>query len=140
MTIHQLIYELSVGVRLTNPEFCPPSISTMLRKCFHDDPNERPDFKEIRDNAQFTFNSMLKEVRQDRMNNQMAGSQLFSLPINNPIDTTMRSRYTSIKKANKLSPNCNSSLNELMTEEPLLLQKYALLDKETQHAQGEGAS
>ena len=109
MTIHQLIYELSVGVRLPNPEFCPPSISTMLRKCFQNEPNERPDFKEIRDNVQFTFDSMLEEVLQDRMKNEKAGSHLYSLPINNHIDNTMRSRYTSMKKANRLSSNCNAS-------------------------------
>ena len=62
MTIHQLIYELSVGIRLPNPEFCPPSISTMLRKCFHNDPTERPDFKEITDNVQLTFNARLNDL------------------------------------------------------------------------------
>ena len=140
MTIHQLIYELSVGVRLPNPESCPSSISTMLRKCFQNDPNERPDFKEIRSDVQFTFNSMLEEIRQDRLNNERAGSQLYSIPINKTIGNTMRSRYTSIKKANRLSSNCDSSLNEITIEESSLSQRCVSLDKVTQHGQGERAS
>ena len=128
MTIHQLIYELSVGVRLPNPENCPPSISKMLRKCFQNDPNERPDFKEIRDDVQFGLDSMREEIVQDRLNNKRAESQLYSLPINKTIDNTMRSRYTSIKKANRLSSNYDSSLNEITIEESSLSQRCVSLD------------
>lgn len=140
MTIHQLIYELSVGIRLPNPNFCPPSISTMLRKCFHNDPTERPDFKEIRDNLQVTFNAMREKALQDRLNDKKAGSQIYTIPINNTIDNTMRSRYTVIKKANKLSSNCNSDLNEVIIEDPSLSQKYVSLEKLTQCIQEEDPS
>lgn len=140
MTIHQLIYELSVGIRLPNPELCPPSISTMLRKCFQNDPNERPDFKEIRDNIQFTLDSMLKEVLQHRLNNEKAERKLYSLPINNPKDNTMRSRYTVIKKTNKLSSNCNLNLNGVTIEESSSSLLHVSLDQVTQYAQGVGAS
>ena len=112
----------------------------MLRKCFQNDPNERPDFKEIRDNIQFTLDSMLKEVLQHRLNNEKAERKLYSLPINNPKDNTMRSRYTVIKKTNKLSSNCNLNLNGVTIEESSSSLLHVSLDQVTHYAQGVGAS
>ena len=74
------------------------------------------------------------------MNNEKAERKLYSLPINNPKDNTMRSRYTVIKKTNKLSSNCNLNLNGVTIEESSSSLLHVSLDQVTQYAQGVGAS
>jgi hypothetical protein len=35
------------GIRLPKPENMPESLFQLAQKCSHDDPNQRPDFKQI---------------------------------------------------------------------------------------------
>ena len=43
--IESLIYDLSFGVRLPAPKFCPQSISYLLKKCFVTEPDQRLNFR-----------------------------------------------------------------------------------------------
>ena len=44
----QLVSELRLGVRLPSPPFCPFEISEIMKKCFHENPHQRPTFEEMR--------------------------------------------------------------------------------------------
>ena len=59
MDVRDLIYELSLGIRLPNPEFCPQPIATLLTRCFYAEPGQRPDFKEIKGDLESAYNYMM---------------------------------------------------------------------------------
>ena len=48
ITLYDLIFELQNGIRLPDPENCPSSMVTLIRKCFHHIPSERPTFNEVK--------------------------------------------------------------------------------------------
>ena len=39
------MYDLSFGVRLPEPKFCPEIIAGLMKTCFYEKPDKRPDFK-----------------------------------------------------------------------------------------------
>ena len=43
-----LIFDLSYGIRLPEPKFCPEAIAALLKTCFYEKPDKRPDFKAIK--------------------------------------------------------------------------------------------
>lgn len=47
-----MIHELVQGIRLPNPPHCPYKIGELMKKCFLENPSQRPDFKEIKDALQ----------------------------------------------------------------------------------------
>ena len=44
----QLVSELRLGVRLPSPPYCPFGIVEIMKKCFHENPHQRPKFEEVR--------------------------------------------------------------------------------------------
>ena len=44
----QLVSELRLGVRLPSPPFCPFEVAEIMKKCFHENPHQRPTFEEMR--------------------------------------------------------------------------------------------
>lgn len=49
ITLHQLIYELSNGIRLPEPESCPTSMADLIQQCFKQEPTERPSFSDVKE-------------------------------------------------------------------------------------------
>ncbi|XP_065204949.1 fibroblast growth factor receptor 2-like [Planococcus citri] len=45
--IEKLFQLLQEGYRMESPKNCPPKLYTLMRNCWDDDPNERPDFQKI---------------------------------------------------------------------------------------------
>ena len=84
MDIHQLIYELSIGIRLPNPQFCPQQIGTLLKHCFHEKPNERPNFRKIKGHLEAADKNLIAQVTLIDAINKMK-------------DNTMGSLYANIK-------------------------------------------
>ena len=59
MNVDDLIYDLSFGVRLPEPTFCPSPIAHLIAKCFYDKPCKRPSFDEIKDDLKAAFNKLM---------------------------------------------------------------------------------
>ena len=98
--IHHLIYELSIGIRLPDPEFCPRTIQSLLKNCFYAEPSQRPDFKEIKDALEASYHDMIAHANS---NVNFAGNEthsLYMLPISPMNDKTMESRYVTMIKGN----------------------------------------
>ena len=87
---HGLIYDLTNGVRLPNPPFCPPPITSLLEKCFDEIPDKRPDFKVIKHYLDVIY------------------TKLDALPTSNGIkirkleNDEMKTRYTAVLHENKI--------------------------------------
>ena len=104
--VERLIYDLSFGVRLPNPAFCPKEIASLLRKCFKESPQKRPDFKEIKTFIKSDFEKLLEKSnlnldskkRGKLDDNQMPrySPNIYKLTGSNE----MKSRHSAIKKAN----------------------------------------
>ena len=68
--LHQLIYELCQGMRLPDPNYCPKRICDLIKSCFNETPNLRPDFNEIKEDLQSSCDALLQVVK------TVAGSNL----------------------------------------------------------------
>ena len=101
--IHHLIYELRKGIRLPNPPFCPHGICDLISKCFYEDPNQRPNFKEIKRDFRAAYDDLLA-IAQSKANtngNETEPLYISLMPINEIKDDTMKRRYLNVKLGNK---------------------------------------
>ena len=94
MDINTLVYELSSGVRLPNPKFCPQPIAKLLKQCFQGDPDDRPDFMKIMDEVKKADDTLRKHVL------SIAKSSYF-LPIDVMKNNKMEVRYLKMKEENE---------------------------------------
>ena len=46
--LNNLVYDLSFGVCLPEPKFCPEIITDLIKRCFYEKSDKRPDFKAIK--------------------------------------------------------------------------------------------
>ena len=125
MDINTLVYELSSGIRLPNPKFCPQPIVKLLKQCFHGDPNDRPDFKKIMDEVKKADDTLRKHVL------SIAKSSYF-LPIDVMKSNKMEVQYLKMKEENETQQgiiHSGETQDELVIEDestPVL--KYASLE------------
>ena len=102
MNVDDLIYDLSFGVRLPEPTFCPPPIAHLIAKCFYDKPCKRPNFDEIKDDLKAAFNKLMNarnknaEMYQNRTEIGTCYTELSQLS-----DDKMKSRYKTIERENQ---------------------------------------
>ena len=89
----QLIKDLSLGIRLQTPIYCPLPIATLIEKCFHEYPEERPDFKEIK----ATLIAAYEKLFDYRKESAVKTSRLVDKDINNK----MQVQYTNLIQMNK---------------------------------------
>ena len=137
MTIHDLIYELSAGIRLPNPEWCPSLITVMMQKCFLQDPHRRPHFKDLKDEMLTTINSMTELAIQENLMSVKEKGQLYTCVIDTSIDDAMRSRYSVLKNGNTRPvelPETNSDVNENIVEDTSSSLTYASLEQVTDNS------
>jgi hypothetical protein len=93
--------ELSFGMRLQKPKFCPEPIATLLNNCFSELPEQRPAFQEIKSDLDTAYNSLLQQFQLNDKIKDKENSQAHHFPIINSIDNSMKSRYTAMIKGNK---------------------------------------
>ena len=93
----QLILELRFGVRLPPPQFCPFSIAELMKKCFHEDPYQRPSFEKLKKSLTQICSTLNKDL-----------STQFKKDITTESDDTvvyadirMKERYFKMKEKNK---------------------------------------
>ena len=103
--VDRFMYDLSIGIRLPNPTFCPQQIASMIKKCFHESPNKRPNFKEIKTSLKSDFAELMKVSSSNLLvntENEHKGTY-YALGISKLSSSSdMKFRYTSIQKANQL--------------------------------------
>ena len=94
----QLICLLLSGRRLKDPEFCPWSISKLLRNCFQKNPNSRPNFAEIREYLKRHSKILHEQLTSD---NTIDKNKINSLiKESNTATSAMETQYTKILKDN----------------------------------------
>ena len=93
-----------MGMRLKNPSLCPKPIAIMIQKCFDLEPSKRPDFKEIKDFLQSSYNTLFVEPSEsDEMRNSLSSDYT---AINTSLDTSndsssMKARYLQLLNAKR---------------------------------------
>ena len=94
--IPQLVNDLTLGIRLPNPAFCPKAIADLLETCFRESPDKRPDFDEIKSKLNTAFNRILlkNKTRADVVKND------YHL-VNLNRSAKMQSQYSTLIKENK---------------------------------------
>lgn len=92
--LNTLVYDLSFGVRLPTPKFCPKSITELLTKCFFERPNLRPNFKEIKSMLETAYTSLISKIK------PIDASLSIKSSINEIKNNAMKIRYASVLKGN----------------------------------------
>ena len=118
MDVDRLIYDLSIGIRLPNPTFCPHQIASLIKKCFYESPNKRPNFKEIKTSLKSAFNKLMKVANSNIIVNKKGTEnenkgEYYSLGISKLSRSgDMKFRYLAIKRANQLGQEKKAGLSQ----------------------------
>ena len=91
--VDQLIKDLSFGIRLQRPVFCPQSIAMLLEKCFYASPDQRPNFEEIK--------AILVAAYDKLFDNQKESNIKAISIIDKSINKTMQVQYSTVIQMNK---------------------------------------
>ena len=97
--LNQLIYQLSCGHRLTGPKNCPLAISSIMKQCFQEKPNLRPDFCDIKKDIESEFQSILSLSLSCEPKQSRDIGALYH-PINKVVDSRMQEQYAVMIKKN----------------------------------------
>jgi hypothetical protein len=124
MVQYQIFVEqLRQGIRLPYPPFCPDKIWNLMRSCFHETPEERPDFKEIQETIQSATNSLFQSVTSvnGASNiNDIQVSYTTGMPFEMTRRNRMKERYYKVQNANQGQDHDKSKKNnESKTEDAL---------------------
>ena len=96
--INNLIYDLSYGIRLPAPKYCPYAISNMIRNCFHEDPDKRLDFKATKAILSLGFSEITSKTNAFPVSSNSTKINPNECVINKIEDSTMKLRYANILK------------------------------------------
>ena len=94
--IPQLVNDLTLGIRLPNPAFCPNAIAALLETCFCESPEKRPDFDEIKSKLNTAFNIIFLKNK-TKADVAKTDYQLVNLKRN----SKMQSQYSTLIKENQ---------------------------------------
>ena len=91
-----MVNDLTLGIRLPNPAFCPNAIADLLESCFRESPEKRPDFDEIKSKLNTAFNRIFLKNK-TKADVAKTDYQLVNLKRN----SKMQSQYSTLIKENK---------------------------------------
>ena len=91
-----MVNDLTLGIRLPNPAFCPNAIAALLEACFRESPEKRPDFDEIKSKLNTAFNTIFLKNR-TKADVAKTDYQLVNLKRN----SKMQSQYSTLIKENQ---------------------------------------
>ena len=121
LDLANLIEGLSLGKRLMIPSLCPKSIGDMIQKCFDLDPEKRPNFTEIKDTINLTFQSLYYQPTE--MEEILNNSKLEHVSLQNSSKSSMQTRYLQILNGNiesqLIEENASSSSQNVEIDENL---------------------
>ena len=95
--VEQLIKDLSFGIRLQKPIFCPHPIATLLEKCFYASPDQRPNFEEIKAFLVAAYDMLFDRQKESNVKN-------FGI-IDNNVNKAMQVQYSTVIQMNKEQKN-----------------------------------
>ena len=96
-----MIYDLSYGIRLPNPAFCPQSITTIIESCFYESPESRPDFEEIKHCLTDAYNKIPSQLQSKGCTTGNNIQPISNIAANPMKHNTMKTRYNSLLQENK---------------------------------------
>lgn len=94
-----LVYQLCAGKRLPDPDFCPSTISILLKQCFRRDPSLRPDFGKIKSDLKAAHEAILDQKPRDHSSTKNSSN-------------VMETQYAIILRGNQESQNSANSRGE----------------------------
>ena len=108
-------------MRLPPPQFCPFPIVDLLKKCFIEDPHQRPSFLLIRDTIAQIRIDLRNEMSRLKDDHQTCskGTVIYS-------DVPMKKQYLAVKEYNQNSSNTNHFTKE--ENQPEIFNTSALCD------------
>ena len=93
-----------MGMRLKNPSSCPKPIANIIQKCFDIQPAKRPDFKEIKDLLQSSYNTLFVEPskkKEIKISSSSDYTVLIHQTDTSDDSSSMKARYYQVLNANK---------------------------------------
>ena len=103
ISLHELIYDFSNGIRLPNPSFCPSPIENLFEKCFCESPDKRPDFEEIKLYLLDAYNYLDSRSQQAKDKDiGIKNEELYTLVNSNLKYITIKEQYKTVLQENKL--------------------------------------
>ena len=95
------MYDLSYGIRLPSPTFCPPPIAYLIKQCFYETPSKRPNFEQIKCSIEIAFDKLMNKASSSlKAKKNENVKTVDSFTINRITDNRMKSRYSLIKQGN----------------------------------------
>ena len=123
--LHQLIYQISSGQRLPDPKFCPPNVSSLMKKCFQEKPQHRPNFEDIKKDIATSYSAVLSLSASNKGESQNEVKLHPSLSITQMTDFHIRHQYLDLINLNETSKkDARDISSDTSKESP----KYASLD------------
>ena len=113
-----MVNDLTLGIRLPNPAFCPNAIADLLETCFRESPEKRPDFDEIKSKLNTAFNRIFFK---NKTKADVAKNDYHLVNLNR--SAKMQSQYSTLIKENKREyliqqrARKNTYLNNLLKNE-----------------------
>ena len=102
MDLQQLLHMLRQGIRLPNPDFCPLQLSTLIQKCFLENPKDRPSFEDIKTAIGYAYNALITAVDPDDITKSEDSVRYFNVgSIDKTKDDEMKQRYLNMIRENQ---------------------------------------
>ncbi|XP_056150911.1 protein tyrosine kinase 2 beta, b [Lampris incognitus] len=108
-----VINQLEQGIRLPKPENCPPTIYSLMTRCWSYDPRERPNFTELVVKIS-DVHKMEKEQEVERQRDRMRSTKCFEPKFNFNEPPPKPSRMKPGRFGNTLSIGLHIQLNEAL--------------------------
>ena len=120
-----MIYQISSGQRLPDPKFCPPNVSSLMKKCFQEKPHHRPNFDNIQKDIDTSYSAILSLSASTTRERQKEIELCSLLPIIQVNDIQIRHQYLDLININETSKKDAGNISSGASRES---PKYASLD------------
>ena len=98
-----MVYDLSFGIRLPEPRFCPKTIAHLLTTCFYERPDKRPDFKAIKVTITAAYNQFVTNSQYIEKSLKVNEQNKPQPSINEIKNHDMKNRYAIVLNGNQPS-------------------------------------
>ncbi|XP_056419751.1 protein-tyrosine kinase 2-beta isoform X2 [Hyla sarda] len=108
-----VISVIEKGDRLPKPEACPPTLYTLMTRCWTYDPSERPKFTELVCSLSDIYQTEKEIVKDKEKNNRHRPPKIIEpLPVQEPPPKPSRPKYKAAAPGNLLAPSLQFQVPE----------------------------